>query len=338
VFRKWAAEPEGQRPVERVATPRTDTIEALARLLGVPGSRTAKAVFMVATVGEEERFVFAVVRGDMELNETKLANAVGAGALRPARVEEIRAVGVEPGYASPVGPRDVLVVADDAVALSPNLVAGANEEGFHLLNVNHGRDFEADVVADLAAAEAGSACPECGAPMRAERGVEVGNIFKPGTGYAEAAGAYFLDRDGRRKPVVMGSYGIGVGRLLACIAEEHRDEDGLVWPVSVAPYPVHLVASDHEAAQGLFEGLASAGVEVLYDDRQESLGTKFKDADLIGAPIRLTLTPRSLEKGGIEMKLRRERDSPVVPIEEVVHEVQRQIGELEDENYQGRFA
>ena len=167
--------------------------------------------------------------------------------------------------------------------------------------------------------------------MRAERGVEVGNIFKLGTGYAEAAGAYFLDRDGGRKPVVMGSYGIGVGRLLACIAEEHRDEDGLVWPVSVAPYPVHLVASDHEAAQSLYEGLASAGVEVLYDDRRESLGTKFKDADLIGAPIRLTLTPRSLENGGVEMKLRRESVSRIVPGDEAVKAVQQRISELEAE-------
>ena len=331
MFRKPAVEPEQQKPLERVATPRTDTIAALARLLGVPESRTAKAVLMVATVGEEERFVFAVVRGDMELNETKLANAVGAGALRPARAEEIRAAGAEPGYASPVGLGDVLVVADDAVALSPNLVAGANEEGFHLLNVNHGRDFEAGVVTDLAAAERGSACPECGGPMRAERGVEVGNIFKLGTGYAEAAGAHFLDRDGRRKPVVMGSYGIGVGRLLACIAEEHRDEDGLVWPVSVAPYHVHLVASDHGAAPSLYEGLASAGVEVLYDDRRESLGTKFKDADLIGAPVRLTLTPRSLNSGGVEMKLRRERGRRIVPVDEAVEVVRQRLSELEAE-------
>jgi prolyl-tRNA synthetase len=331
LFRKPAAEPEEPRPIEKVATPRAGTIEALSGLLGVPKARTAKAVFVVATVGEVERFVFAVVRGDMELNETKLANAVGAGELRPARTEEIRAAGAEPGYASPVGLRDVLVVADDAVALSPNLVAGANEEGFHLLNVNHGRDFEADVVADLAAAERGSACPECGAPMRAERGVEVGNIFKLGTRYAEAFGAYFLDRDGRRKPVVMGSYGIGVGRLLACIAEEHRDEDGLVWPASVAPYHAHLVAPDDEAASNLYDELRAAGVEVLYDDRQESLGTKFKDADLIGAPIRLTLTPRSLKNGGVEVKLRRERESRIVPIEEVAAAVRRKISDLEEE-------
>ena len=335
LFRKPEAEPEEQGPIEKVATPKTDTIEALSALLGVPRARTAKAVFVVATVGEEERFVFALVRGDMELNETKLANAVGAGGLRPARAEEIRAVGAEPGYASPVGLRDVLVVADDAVALSPNLVAGANEEGFHLLNVNHGRDFVADVVADVAAAERGSACPECGAPMRAERGVEVGNIFKLGTRYAEAFGAYFLDRDGRRRPVVMGSYGIGVGRLLACIAEEHRDEDGLVWPVSVAPYHVHLVAPDDEAALGHYDELRSAGVEVLYDDRQESLGTKFKDADLIGAPIRLTLTPHSLNNGGVEVKLRREGKSRIVSLDEAVEAVRKEISDLEEELRRG---
>ena len=330
-FRKPAADPEEQRPTEKVATPGTDTIEDLTRLLRIPRSRTAKAVFLVATLGEEERFVFAVVRGDTDLNETKLANAVEAGALRPAREEEIRAAGAEPGYGSPVGLEDVLVVADDAVAFSPNLVAGANEEGYHLLNVNHGRDFVADVVADVAAAERGSACPQCGAPMRAERGVEVGNIFKLGTRYAEAFGAYFLDRDGERRPVVMGSYGIGVGRLLACIAEEHRDEDGLAWPISVAPYHVHLVASDDGAAPELYKELRSAGVEVLYDDRPERLGTKFKDADLIGAPIRLTLTPRSLRNGGVEIKLRRDTDSRIVPTGEAVAAVRQKISELEAE-------
>ena len=328
-LRKPLAEPEEMKPVEKIATPAADTIEKLARLLRIPRSRTAKAVFMVASVGEGERFVFAVVRGDTELNETKLANAVGADDLRPARAEEIRAAGAEPGYGSPVGLEGVLVVADDAVALSPNLVAGANERGFHLLNVNLGRDFRAEVVADVVAAQGGSACPECGAPMRAERGVEVGNIFKLGTRYAEAFGAYFLDDDGKRRPVVMGSYGIGVGRLLACIAEEHRDEDGLVWPISVAPYHVHLVAS--KDALALYGELRSAGVEVLYDDREESLGTKFKDADLIGAPIRLTLTPRSLKNGGVELKLRREKNGRVMPVEEAVETVRQKVSELEAE-------
>ncbi len=320
-FGKALPDEERPWPVEKVATPGVDTIEKLARFLGIPKSKTAKAVFRVA--GEEggaERLILAVVRGDVDANETKLANAVGAGESRPARPEEIRAVGVEPGYGSPIGVKDALVVVDDAIPDSPNLVAGANEEGFHLLNVNYGRDFEADVVADIAAAEDGSACPVCGRPMRAERGVEVGNIFKLGTRYSEAFGASFLDRDGASKPVVMGSYGIGVGRLLACIAEEHHDEDGLVWPVSVAPYHIHLVALESldGLARELYGALEAEGIEVLYDGRPESLGAKFKDADLIGAPIRLALTPRSLENGGVEMKLRSGGEGRIVPHNGVV--------------------
>nr|MBA3617626.1 proline--tRNA ligase [Rubrobacteraceae bacterium] len=331
-FRKPIAEAEEERPIEKVATPGASTIESLAHALRIPESRTVKAVFLVAMVDGSERFVFAVVRGDMELNETKLANAVGASGLRPALPEEVRAVGAEPGYGSPIGVEGAFVVVDDEIPASPNLVAGANEEGFHFLNVNYERDFEADSVADIAAAGDGSRCPECGNAMRAERGVEVGNIFKLGTRYSEALGASFLDSDGERKPVVMGSYGIGVGRLLACIAEEHHDEDGLMWPVSVAPYHVHIVAAEAgEIAEGLYERLVSAGVEVLYDDRRESLGAKFKDADLIGAPIRLTLTPRSLQRGGVEIKARRSPESFVVPIEEAVAAVRKEISDLEGE-------
>jgi prolyl-tRNA synthetase len=329
-FRKPLPDEEEQREIEKIATPGVDTIEALARSLDIPESRTAKAVFMVATIEDSERFVFAVVRGDMEANETKLANAVGAGELRPALPQEIRAVGAEPGYGSPVEVDGALVVLDDAVPASPNLVAGANEVGYHFLNVNHGRDFEADVVADIASAEEGSPCPDCGSPMRAERGVEVGNTFKLGTRYSEALGATFLDRDGEHRPVVMGCYGIGVGRLLACIAEEHRDEDGLIWPISVAPYQVHLVAAEvGEIADGLYESLVSAGVEVLYDDRRESLGARFKDADLIGIPLRLTLTPRSLQRGGVEIKGRSAAESYIVSTEEAASVVRSEIADLE---------
>ena len=336
-FRKPVPEAEEQRPIEKIATPDADTIETLARSLSIPKSRTAKALFQVATVDGSERFVLAVVRGDMELNETKLANAVEASELRPARPEEIQATGAEPGYGSPIGVEGAIVVVDDAIPASPNLVAGANEEGFHFLNANYGRDFEADNVADIASAGDGSLCPECGEPMRAERGVEVGNIFKLGTRYSEALGASFLDRDGQRKPVVMGSYGIGVGRLLACIAEEHSDENGLAWPIAVAPYQVHIVvARAGEVADGLYERLVSAGIEVLYDDRRESLGTKFKDADLIGVPLRLTLTPRSLERGGVEIKVRRETEGYVVPIEEAVAAVSREISRLEEEISRGK--
>jgi prolyl-tRNA synthetase len=331
-FRKPMAEAGEQRPVEKISTPGANTIDALARLLEIPASGTAKALFVVATVEGSERFVFAVVRGDMDLGETKLANAVGASGLRPALHEEVRAVGAEPGYGSPLGVEGALVVVDDAIPASPNLVAGANEEGFHLLNVNYGRDFVADVVADIAAANDGSPCPECENAMRAERGVEVGNIFKLGTRYSEAFGASFLDGDGRRKPVVMGSYGIGLGRLLACIAEEHHDENGLVWPISVAPYQVHIVTDRAgELAEGLYDALVSAGVEVLYDDRRESLGAKFKDADLIGVPVRLTLTPRSLENGGVEIKTRHSSESYVVPIGEAVAAVRGEISHLQAE-------
>jgi prolyl-tRNA synthetase len=331
-FRKPIPEAEEQRPVEKVATPGADTIETLSRSLEIPKSRTAKALFQVAAIGGSECFVLAVVRGDMELNETKLANAVGASVLRPALPEEVRAVGAEPGYGSPLGVEGAVVVVDEAIPASPNLVAGANEEGFHFLNVNYGRDFEADFVADIASAGNGSLCPDCGEGMRAVRGVEVGNIFKLGTRYSEAFGASFLDRDGRRKPVVMGSYGIGLGRLLACIAEEHHDENGLVWPVSVAPYHVHIVAAEAgEMADGLYESLVSAGVEVLYDDRRESLGAKFKDADLIGAPIRLTLTPRSLQRGGVEIQARSDAESLIASAEEVISVVKGKITDLETE-------
>jgi prolyl-tRNA synthetase len=338
-FRKPLPEDEEPREIEKIATPDVDTIEALARSLGIPESHMAKAVFMVATIEDSERFVFAVVRGDMETNETKLANAVGAGELRPALPQEIRAIGAEPGYGSPIGVDDALVVVDDAIPASPNLVAGANEEGYHFLNVNHGRDFEADVVSDIALAEEGAPCPDCGSPMRAERGIEVGNTFKLGTRYSEALGATFLDRDGEHKPVVMGCYGIGVGRLLACIAEEHHDEDGLIWPISVAPYQVYLIAGEvGEMADGLYESLVSAGIEVLYDDRRESLGARFKDADLIGIPLRLTLTPRSLQGGGVEIKGRSEAESYIVSTEEAAPVVRGEIADLERKAHMGHGA
>lgn len=336
-FRKPRPDKEEPKPLEKVSTPGTDTIESLANLLEIPKSRTAKAIFTVATVEEDgdeaEKFVFVVIRGDMDVNDTKLANAVGATELRPARPEEIWAVGAEPGYGSPLGVKGALVIVDDAVAASPNLVAGANEEGFHFLNVNLGRDYEASVVTDIAAANDGSACPVCGSPMRTERGVEIGNIFKLGTRYTEALGASFLDAEGRQKPVVMGSYGIGVGRLLACVAEEHNDENGLIWPVSIAPYQVHLVTLDtlEDQATRLYKDLRSAGIEVLYDDRQESLGSKFKDADLMGMPVRLTLTTRSLENGGVEIKDRHTGESSVVPVEEVVDTVRERVLTLEEE-------
>ena len=335
-FLKPAAEEEKPRPVEKVATPECKSIEDLANYLGIQKSKTAKAVFFIAEIpeGEEtkEEFVFAVVRGDMELNETKLANAIRARDLRPATEEEIRVTGAVPGYASPLGLKRILVVADDSLPSSPNLVAGANLEGFHLLNTNYGRDYTADLVTDIAAAQDGSACPVCSRPLKAERGVEVGNIFQLGTRYSDALGCTFLDRDGQNKPVIMGSYGIGVGRLLGCLAEEYHDEHGLLWPATVAPYQVHLVLlrgkgdlRGEEISRNLCRDLQDSGIDVLFDDRDESPGVKFNDADLIGLPIRITVSERALGQGGVEMKLRSQPDKAVVPLDGIVSRVKSEI-------------
>ncbi len=233
------------QPLQRVATPGTATIDTLAAFLKVPASQTAKAVFMAT---ERERDdgslvvepIVAIVRGDHELNETKLANAVEATDLRPMTEEEIAEIGAVPGYGSPIGVSGATVVIDDLVAASANLVAGANEAGYHLLNSNHGRDYAADVVADIVAVRDGDPCVNCGSPLRTTRGVEAGNIFKLGTRYSGAVGATFLGPDGQQHPIVMGSYGIGVDRLLACAAEEHHDGRGLRLPITIAPAQVHL--------------------------------------------------------------------------------------------------
>jgi prolyl-tRNA synthetase len=334
-FQKPAAADEAPLPVEKVSTPNTTTIDSLAALLNIPHAKTAKAVFLMATMldGAErfEKFVFAVVRGDMDLNEVKLTNVVGATALRAATETEIQAIGAVPGYGSPVGVHDCLIVVDDAVAKSPNLVAGGNEAGYHLLNVNYGRDYQADIVADIAAAKADDACLVCGNPLKVVRGVEVGNIFKLGTRYAEALDATFIDAEGHSKPVIMGSYGIGVGRLLACVAEEHHDEDGLIWPVSIAPYQVHLVMlpGGEDAADRLYKDLQKAGIEVLYDERDERAGVKFKDADLIGLPVRLTVGERSLQSGGVELKRRDVKERRIVSLESAVAETQAELAALQ---------
>jgi prolyl-tRNA synthetase len=266
----------------------------------------------------------------MALNETKLLNAVGAKAARPASEDEIRAAGAAPGYASPVGLRDVLVVVDDLIPRAPNLVAGANETGFHLRHVNYGRDYSADIIADIAAADAGDGCPSCGRPLRAVRGVETGNIFKLGTHFSEALDATFDTEDGERRPVVMGSYGIGLGRMLACIAEEYNDEYGLCWPVTVAPYSVHIVQMRgcEAVAEELYDDLRQAGIDVLLDDRDERPGVKFNDADLIGVPLRLTVGKRALNQGGVELKLRTEAERELVLLDDVAPTVKKRLDEL----------
>ena len=309
-------------PMEEVATPGTTTIASLAAFLGIGPERTAKAAFFVTGDG---RLVTAIVRGDFEVNETKLGNAVKAvGGIRPATVEEIRAAGMEPGYGSPVGATGTIVLVDDLVARSPNLVAGANREGFHYRNVNVGRDYAVDTVADITNAQAGDACPVCGAPVILRNGIEVGNIFKLGTKFTDAAGASYLGEDGQAHPIVMGSYGIGVGRSTACIVEAHHDEKGIVWPAEVAPYAAHLVSIGGakeprvtEIAEGLHQLALDAGREILWDDRDESPGVKFTDAELLGMPWILTVSPRSLAAGGVEVTERATGERATRPLDEV---------------------
>jgi prolyl-tRNA synthetase len=295
-------------PMEDVETPDATTIEALATFLGESRSRTAKAAFFVAGDG---RFVVAIVRGDYDVNETKLTNAIKAvGGLRPATVEEIKARGMEAGYGSPLGATDALVVVDELVTRSPNLVAGANRVGWHVRNVNVPRDYAPDLITDITNAREGDACIRCGSPVTLRKGIEVGNIFKLGTDFTVAAGAMYLGEDGERHPIVMGSYGIGLGRNVACIVEAHHDEKGICWPAEVAPYAAHLVeigaARDpqvSEVAQRLHAIAAEAGHdrEILWDDRDESPGVKFTDAELLGMPWILTVSPRSLAAGGVEV-------------------------------------
>jgi len=347
-FRKDDPPQEEPLPLEEVATPGTATIATLAALLSVPASRTAKAAFFIAD-GQEEadgangggggrgaggRLIFAVVRGDMEVNETKLANPVGGADLRPANADDLAGTGIVPGYASPIGITGATVVVDDLVARSSNLVAGANHAGYHLLNTNVPRDYQPDLVTDIAAAGEGVPCPVCGAPLRLARGVEVGNTFKLGTKYSAALGATFLDRDGQQRAIVMASYGIGVGRLIACVAEAHRDERGLVWPLAVAPFAVYLVGLDLEdetvraAVDALYAELTVVGIEVLYDDRDERAGVKFNDADLLGIPLRVTLGRRALAADAVEVKARAGGEVHQIPRAAAVEGIRAELERL----------
>jgi prolyl-tRNA synthetase len=315
-----APAPEAPLPLEKVATPHCSTIAELAALLGVPESRTAKAVFLMAAAGDGERFVFAVVRGDTDVSERKLRLATGASGLRPATEAEIRATGAEPGYASPVGLKRVFVVVDPLVAASPNLVAGANEAGYHLLNANLGRDYAASLVADIAAARPGDGCAQCGAGLRGAPAAILGRSARYAPGPLKEPWPVYLDATGKTQPVLPALHQVDFGATLAAVAETHGDESGPALPAAVAPYAVHLVlmpGAESEAA-ALYAALEARGLPVLFDDRNESPGVKFTDADLIGLPLRITLGKRSLQAGGAEFKLRASPDKQIVPLDAAV--------------------
>ncbi len=321
-FRKQARE-EAPEALEKIHTPAVTSIEALSEFLAVPADHIAKSVAYMATMpGDVLLLVMVMVPGDLEVSEIKVQNLLGAVSLRAATSEELQGVGAVPGYMSPVGltTKEVMILADELIQTACNWVVGANEEDHHLRNARYGRDFEAHRVGDLVAAFDGASAPDGSGPLRAVRGIEVGNIFQLGTKYSMAMGATFMDVNGKPEPIIMGSYGIGVGRLLACLAEEHHDEHGLQWPISVAPYQVNLVLlpDNQEAtdlAEQIYADLLAAGIEVLFDDRDKKTagpGVKFKDADLRGMPLRLTVSGRSLKSGGVEFKPRKGGESEIV--------------------------
>ncbi len=317
-------EPEPLQPMQDVATPDCKTIADLAVFLGIPESRTAKAVFLVAGFpGGEERFVFAVVRGDTILNEAKLKKALGATTLGFASEAQIRQVGAEPGYGSPVGLHGVTVVVDELAAASPNLVAGANRPGYHTLNVNHGRDYQATLVADIALATDGSGCPVCGGRLALGYGIELAVLRRWDDRLSRSAEVSFLDREGRSQPPLLASYRLYLDRIIAAAAEHHCDAQGLRWPGAVAPFDVYLMTVGKAtpevtaAAEQLYRGLQDAGLSVLYDDRDERAGVKFNDADLIGLPWRVAVGERGLKAGVVEVKRRGTAEVISVPVDEL---------------------
>jgi prolyl-tRNA synthetase len=383
---------EEPKPFEEIDTPGQHTIADLAKFLGVPETKTCKAVFYLATLGPGSyipgvRFepdaetdkktghpdmflptpalagqhpargagraqsstqhsapstpvpVFVAIRGDMDVNETKLRNALNATELTYMDEEAVQAAGFVPGSAGAVGLVEAgtptsgevtgrpIVVADDLVPQERNLVAGANKPDKHLLNTNYGRDWEADIVADVALARSGDLCANCRTPMSVRRGIEMGQVFKLGVGYGEKFGAFFLDAEGKQRPPIMGSYGIGIERLLAAVIEENHDEAGIVWPAELAPFDVHIVAIQpdkegvRETADRLYEELKAGGLTALYDDRDETPGVKFNDADLLGAPMRVTVSPRNLAQGSLEVKRRTEAQPRLIPVEGAVQAI-----------------
>lgn len=315
-------------PMEDVHTPDTKTIEEVAKYLGITEDKTMKALLFVTydEEGNKDKYVAAFVRGDRELNMTKLINAldIPEHAIEFADEKEMSAVtGCVGGFTGPTGLHDCIIVVDSELPGQVNLVAGANKPNYHTKNVNYGRDYKADIVVDLKTLREGDACPACGKPVKTARGIEVGQVFKLGTKYSESMGAYYKDENQQEKPIVMGCYGIGVTRTLSAVVEQHHDENGIIWPISVAPY--HCIITlinpkddvQRELSESIYNSLMGMGVEALLDDRAERPGVKFKDADLLGIPIRITVGKLAGE-GQVEYKLRRDENKTVLSAEDAV--------------------
>ncbi|MBD3332432.1 proline--tRNA ligase [candidate division GN15 bacterium] len=319
------------KPMEPVETPGAATIEEVTAFLKVKPSQLVKTLIYMA----DDKPVAALVRGDRELNLVKLKNATGAIDLEMANDEQVQKyTGAPVGFAGPVGLKDVAIYVDPMVTKLSNFIVGANENEKHILNVNIDRDFTATEVVDLSEAAPGDGCPRCEGTLEAKSGIEVGNTFMLGTKYSESLGARFLDADGKEHPILMGSYGIGVTRTPQAVLEKYHDANGIVWPKSIAPYLVEIVpvSMDNEShtqtAEKLYEQLEAEGIDVLLDDRPERPGVKFKDADLIGIPVRITIGDKALKQGAVEMKARSDEKAELVPVEDVMKAVREVLDRL----------
>ncbi len=328
-FRRTAVQKDQLLPMEPVHTPNVKTIEGLASYLDIPPSHTAKAVFLVARFdrpeGRKETLIFAVIRGDLEVNEHKLVKALGASAVRPASEDEIRAVGAVPGFASPVGLHGVYVVADPSAA-APNLVAGANQEDTHLRNVNLGRDYTPSLTVDFAMVQPGHPCPICEQPLQIVSAVPLAELSR----YSSALLLMHLNPSGQQKTSLHAVCEISLTGWLGAAAEVNCDAAGLCWPAALSPLDLHLVTlrGGETVGEALAQELTQAGLQILWDDRDESPGVKFADADLIGLPVRLTLSDRSLKAGGVEWKARVQEERRVLPISEVLKTLQPFLADL----------
>lgn len=330
-------ESEAMLELQEVHTPGTKTIEEVAGFLNIDKTKTIKALLFEKydEDGKADGYVAAFVRGDRDLNMIKLVNALNIPEHAIAFADESKleaAIGAVGGFTGPIGLHDCTVVVDSELVGIKNLCAGACKLDHHILNVNYGRDYEGDIVTDLKVLKEGDPCPVCGAPIKHTRGIEVGQVFKLGTKYSKAMNATYKDENQQDHPLVMGCYGIGVSRTLAAVIEQHHDEDGIIWPVSVAPYHaiVTLVKPKDEEqaklAEEIYQSLLTAGVEAVIDDRDERPGVKFKDADLLGFPIRITVGKRAGE-GIVEYKLRRDSDKIEISVAEAIENAIKLVNE-----------
>ncbi len=322
-------------PLEKIYTPNTKTITEVAQYLDIDEKKTIKALLFVThdDQGEKSGYAIAFIRGDRELNEVKLINALGIHEHQIEFADEAEiadATGAVGGFTGPIGLVNCTVVIDSELTKLKNLCAGANEKNYHIKNVNYGRDYKGDIIADIKTLKANDPCPKCGAPVKHARGIEVGQVFKLGTKYSDSMGAVYKDENQKDKPIVMGSYGIGVSRTLAAIIEQNHDENGIIWPMPVAPYEVMItvvkVKDDvqMELAEKMYDELVKAGIEVLLDDRDERVGVKFKDADLLGVPIRITVGKGATNKL-VEYKLRRDVEKVELHMEEAIEKAKKTV-------------